>query len=253
MVTLVPESERPWLLRQWMEHKLPAAVVLLLTVIPLFVWGGPWAALIFIIPACWVVIEVLKKADQVDRRACHTPVLSMLAMLLGGMGAGLLLLEQPLGRELIVLGAAGTFCNDIGAELSGKLWVWIGEKRHKVRKKVFPEVSQNKTVGGTVGGLVCGTSATVAAFLLVDEYWEALPLWVVPLAVIVPPLAVFGDWVESRAKRALGIKDFWATLGKHGGFCDRIDAISMVLIGVLAYYSIVRLMLWLYGLLVSVA
>jgi len=91
------------------------------------------------------------------------------------------------------------------------------------RTKLLPTVSPNKTMEGSVWGLIGGTGVGVA-FLS----------WQVPsanLAVICLSclLASFftqiGDLFESLIKRYSGVKDSGSLLPGHGGILDRIDGL----------------------------
>ncbi|MEL7058863.1 MAG: phosphatidate cytidylyltransferase [Acidobacteriota bacterium] len=103
------------------------------------------------------------------------------------------------------------------------------------RHKLAPRISPNKTIEGSIGGLLFAIGGAAA--------WS---LWrlgeVVPGLLLVAALtalaAQIGDLVESLFKRGAGIKDSAQTLPGHGGVYDRVDAILLAapvfLAGVLA-------------------
>lgn len=91
------------------------------------------------------------------------------------------------------------------------------------KRPIFPMVSPNKTIEGTVGGAI----VTVVAMSVLNVYWLQLPIRASVLAPVVIFFAIFGDFVESYMKRKLGIKDSGKILPGHGGVLDRIDSIYL--------------------------
>ena len=104
--------------------------------------------------------------------------------------------------------------NDTGAYFSGKL---LG------KTKLFPRVSPNKTVEGSVGGLLL-------AFIIISIYYkffvkaEYTYFWWLMFTLIISIAGILGDLIESQIKRNLGVKDSGSILPGHGGFLDRFDA-----------------------------
>ena len=102
------------------------------------------------------------------------------------------------------------------------------------RHKLFPRVSPGKTWEGAIGGLL-------AAWLIGSLFrWGWMPfmtwteVWV--MALLIGVAGPLGDLVESRFKRAVGIKDSGHILPGHGGVLDRFDA--MLFVAPLAYLFI---------------
>ncbi|TPV97283.1 MAG: phosphatidate cytidylyltransferase [Myxococcales bacterium FL481] len=126
-------------------------------------------------------------------------------------------LESPgAGWLLVALGIA--FLSDTVAYAFGRMFG---------RHPLYPQVSPNKTVEGSVGGLVGGCLATFGlgmAWLVPGLHWShALVLGVLGSAV-----GQCGDLVESAIKRTYGVKDSGSVLPGHGGMLDRIDALLFV-------------------------
>ena len=105
--------------------------------------------------------------------------------------------------------------------------VWIGDSAalyvgHSLgRKKLYPEVSPNKTVEGAIGSVIGGCAAGFAASRL-------FPLGISPataagLGLLMGITAVAGDLVESMFKRDAGVKDSSNVLPGHGGILDKLD------------------------------
>lgn len=101
------------------------------------------------------------------------------------------------------------------------------------RTKLFPSVSPKKTVEGTVGGFVF---SLVAAYLM-SKYEPNISLgqWLI-LASVIVLTGSLGDLVESKMKRAAGVKDSGAILPGHGGMLDRLD--SLVFAAPFAYLTL---------------
>lgn len=55
----------------------------------------------------------------------------------------------------------------------------------------------------------------------------AVPVWFEGICVGISLWAItaLGDLVGSKVKRILEVKDYGASLGPHGGFMDRLDAL----------------------------
>ena len=104
------------------------------------------------------------------------------------------------------------------------------------KRKLIPGISPNKTVAGSVAGII--TSAVFAvAIPLVFEMADAritgvegaaqlAPLWAFAIFGIVAGLiSQLGDLTASLVKRYCGIKDYGKIFPGHGGMMDRLDAI----------------------------
>lgn len=101
---------------------------------------------------------------------------------------------------------------DSFSQITGQLWG---------RKKLFPEISPKKTVGGLVGGALV---ALISSYLLKDLYsGETLDALVLAVGVIL--FAFAGDLSASFYKRKFGVKDFSNLIPGHGGLLDRFDSL----------------------------
>lgn len=101
------------------------------------------------------------------------------------------------------------------------------------RNKLFPRVSPKKTIEGALGGLVF---ALAAAYFLAKYEPIISPLQWVLLAAIIVFAGGLGDLVESKLKRAAGVKDSGAILPGHGGMLDRLD--SLIFAAPFAYLTL---------------
>lgn len=131
----------------------------------------------------------------------------------GGAAAVSILALEPGGMALLIGTVAVTAADDVAAYFVGTS---IG--RHKLAPSISPNKSWEGFVGGALAALAVGAAVgSVVAELTVLEG--------VVLGAIVSVAAPFGDLVESRFKREVGIKDSSHLLPGHGGMLDRIDAI----------------------------
>jgi len=89
------------------------------------------------------------------------------------------------------------------------------------RRKIAPDVSPSKTVGGFVGGVATATAIGAAL-------WWATPFTPWQAAGFAFAICLFGfagGLVASAIKRDRGVKDFGALLAGHGGILDRVDSL----------------------------
>jgi phosphatidate cytidylyltransferase len=126
----------------------------------------------------------------------------------------ILLYQLDQGSWWIIYTLAATMIGDAAAYYTGR---FLG------RRPLAPAVSPKKTKEGLWGGLVgAGLAGGVVGLI-------ALPVPVHEAALVGVGLGAWGtvgDLFESVLKRASGVKDSGQLLMGHGGFLDRLDAIS---------------------------
>jgi phosphatidate cytidylyltransferase len=133
-------------------------------------------------------------------------------------GVALTVERGPAGAALVAAVAVGCAGSDVAAFFFGKRFG---------RTPLAPRLSPNKTRAGLVGNFVGAAIALlVAAPVLVPLVgWAGLA----GLALIVAVGAVWGDLLESAAKREFGVKDAGTWLPGFGGILDRVDSLLLAL------------------------
>ncbi|MEA3369163.1 MAG: phosphatidate cytidylyltransferase [Candidatus Ratteibacteria bacterium] len=134
----------------------------------------------------------------------------------GWMPAHLLALKSlPDGNNLVFFVFAVTWLGDALAYFVGSLFG---------RHKLIASISPNKTVEGTIAGVL---GSILAAFLFFEIFKLPLEhrLFYLTAGFIVGVVAVFGDLSESLLKRSTRIKDASTIIPGHGGILDRFDSI----------------------------
>lgn len=91
------------------------------------------------------------------------------------------------------------------------------------KKKLYKEVSPNKTVAGAFGSIIGGMlSAALLGSLLLKN--TGIP-WLVLTGGVVGAVTIVGDLVESMFKRDAGVKDSGSLIPGHGGILDKLDGV----------------------------
>ncbi len=90
------------------------------------------------------------------------------------------------------------------------------------KKKLCPSISPNKTVEGSIGGIL-GSLILVVVYAYIVHIPVSLKLLI--LSIVSSIISQTGDLIASRIKRITGIKDFGFIMPGHGGVLDRFDSI----------------------------
>lgn len=101
---------------------------------------------------------------------------------------------------------------------------FIGRKLGK--RKLWPEISPNKTVEGFIGGIVCAVIVAILFILFSDI--DASMIKLVFVTIVLSIFGQVGDLVESALKRHYNVKDSGTILPGHGGILDRFDSLLFV-------------------------
>ena len=97
------------------------------------------------------------------------------------------------------------------------------------RRKLLPNTSPNKTLGGALGAVVLTSllAAGIGHYVFLDTPLDRT-LHLLVLGLIISVLGQCGDLVISSIKRDLGVKDMADVIPGHGGLLDRFDSLLLV-------------------------
>ena len=122
-----------------------------------------------------------------------------------------------LERSLILIAVMISVTTDAFAFFAGKV---LG------RNKIFPTISPNKTLEGTIGGIV--SSVVINSLMITLIFQNSLKtfdaIMLTLMIFICAVAAVFGDLLISSIKRQANLKDTGSLIPGHGGLLDRIDS-----------------------------
>ncbi len=93
------------------------------------------------------------------------------------------------------------------------------------KHKLAPVISPNKTVEGSIGGIICAVigSMVIGWYLGLEWYLSFIA------GLLCTIFAQIGDLSESLIKRDAGVKDSGDILPGHGGFLDRCDSFILTI------------------------
>jgi len=122
-----------------------------------------------------------------------------------------------LERSLILVAVLISVITDAFAFFTGKAFG---------RKKIFPNISPNKTLEGTIGGVVLSVVInSLLIILIIQNSLMAFNTLTLVFVLFISSLAsVFGDLLISSIKRQADLKDTGSLIPGHGGLLDRIDS-----------------------------
>ncbi|MGO1059845.1 phosphatidate cytidylyltransferase [Planococcus sp. FY231025] len=122
------------------------------------------------------------------------------------------------GLAFVVYALLVVWFTDSGAYFTGRK---IG------KRKLWPEISPNKTIEGFVGGIIWAIAVALVLNYFVDLDKSILIIVIVTIAASI--FGQLGDLVESALKRHFNVKDSGHILPGHGGILDRFDSILFVM------------------------
>ncbi len=189
--------------------------------------------MVLMIPFCafFLLIELYLNRDQPFAHVGLTFLGLIYIVLPFGLLSYLLFLPDEQYNSQLVLGIfVFLWTSDSAAYVVG---------RSMGRTKLFERISPNKTIEGSVGGILAS---------LILGFW-VMPIWCPSLtaaqwlvvAALVSVAGVYGDLLESLLKRSFDRKDSGSLLPGHGGVLDRFD--SLILSAPLVY-AYLRLVHW---------
>ncbi|MGM8211720.1 phosphatidate cytidylyltransferase [Virgibacillus sp. W0430] len=95
------------------------------------------------------------------------------------------------------------------------------------KRKLWPVISPNKTIGGAIGGIVLALITAIVFQFIYPFTMNAFEI--AGIAILISIVGQVGDLVASACKRYYEIKDFGHILPGHGGILDRLDSLLFVL------------------------
>jgi phosphatidate cytidylyltransferase len=193
--------------------------IILLTFASADHWDGFFHALVSLVTSLIVIVAL---ANDEPKGYIQRVALGVFAFLLFGVCLGHFgsfandRFRQPLMLAIILL----VQMNDVFAYCTGKLFG---------HRKLCPNTSPNKTIGGALGAAILTTAATAGIFHCIFKGAE-IDRWphLMGMGLLLSLSGQWGDLVMSSIKRDLGIKDMAALIPGHGGLLDRFDSLLFV-------------------------
>lgn len=143
---------------------------------------------------------------------------SLFGALYVGIGFYYLIETRLAGIEYVVYALLVIWSTDTGAYFTGRK---VG------KRKLWPDISPNKTIEGSVGGIL---SAVIFACLFHFFFPIASSYsYLIVVTIIASIIGQLGDLAASAIKRHYDVKDSGKLLPGHGGILDRFDSLLFVL------------------------
>lgn len=195
----------------------------LLAIVSLGYW--PVIALIAIVTFVCIleIVSFFKSVEEESIRIYAAVSTQMFIVMIGAQNAARVLNEH--GVWLIMVIASAVYAENAAAQIFGKRFG---------RTKLFPRYSPKKTVAGAIWGWIIGSIVGVGFLGLAWQFGgvrdQIAADWKKWLAIIIiaPSLAEIGDWLESRLKRIVGVKDSGEIIASHPRKLTRIVGLSAV-------------------------
>jgi len=190
-------------------------VAVLLFVLPWDEWGVQAPSVLLLL---WILAFLLLAMTVITKN--KTTIDGAALMLLGALyvGYGFAAMDQVRriegdGLFWTLLSITCIVASDVGAYFFGKAFG---------RRKLWPSISPNKTIEGSLGGILLALVAA-AAYSFADPEIITIGKAVI-IGIVAAVAGQFGDLIQSAYKRVRGIKDTGALLPGHGGVLDRCDS-----------------------------
>lgn len=143
----------------------------------------------------------------------------VLVSLYVGMGFQNLVVARSAGLALLLFAFFVVWATDIGAYMFG---------RRFGNRKLWPDISPNKTVEGALGGILSAVVVAIIFVIAMPGIFQHNLVTMIIFTIIFSIVGQFGDLVESAIKRHYGVKDSGKILPGHGGILDRFDSMLFV-------------------------
>ncbi len=174
-------------------------------------------ALVYFIVMLFLGLSVISKNTYTIEEAAYP----ILAMLYAGVGFESFALARSSSVVVLFFGLFIVWATDIGAYMIG---------RQYGNRKLWPEISPNKTIEGALGGIACALAIAIVYLLVfpANTFFGHSYFVMIGLTIVLSIIGQFGDLVESAIKRHFGVKDSGTILPGHGGILDRFDSMIFV-------------------------
>jgi phosphatidate cytidylyltransferase len=177
----------------------------------------PWlVGGVVLVGAVWPVIRADTGRAMRDLGMAAVGVAMISVLLAHGVALGVE--HGEAGIALVLALAVACAFSDVGAFVAGKTFG---------KTPLAPHLSPNKTREGVYGNIV-GAAVGLIPFLP-----AIVPTFGAPFCAVLVPLvaagSLWGDLLESAAKREAGVKDTGHWLPGFGGILDRIDSLLVTM------------------------
>lgn len=175
-----------------------------------------FASSLFMVLTIIFAVSVLSEGKVPIDKACVA--FTTCAYVITGFISVIALRRAPNGIYLYLLPFIVPWFSDTFAYLCGRLFG---------RHKLIPSVSPNKTIEGSIGGLVFGIGGCVGYGVLLSNFTNSpIHIWVFAvLGFFISVASQIGDLIFSLIKRRYGLKDYGFIFPGHGGVLDRFDSV----------------------------
>lgn len=95
------------------------------------------------------------------------------------------------------------------------------------KRKLWPAISPNKTIGGALGGIF--TAIIVGVIFQVIQPFHYSLSTIILITLVISVMGQMGDLAASAIKRHYEVKDAGRIFPGHGGILDRLDSLIFVL------------------------
>ena len=174
-------------------------------------------------------VSVLSEGKVPVDKACVSFVTC--SYVVTGFISVVVLRRAPHGAYLYLLPFIVPWLSDTFAYFCGRLFG---------KHKLIPSVSPNKTVEGSIGGIVFGIAGCVGYGIAMSKIFDvAIHVWVFAvLGFLISVASQIGDLIFSLIKRRYGIKDYGFIFPGHGGVLDRFDSVVTTAPLILVVYEL---------------
>ncbi|WP_112180875.1 MULTISPECIES: phosphatidate cytidylyltransferase [Paraliobacillus] len=196
-------------MKKMTQYPIPTAFTLLLLWTLLFDFKIDKSEIMLIIVLLLLSYTVLVK----NKFTFEDAGFLLLSAMYIGLGFYYFIETQQAGLEFIFYGIVIILATDTGAYFFGKAFG---------KRKLWPEISPNKTIEGALGGIFLACVVAVIFQLIAPVHSSILIVLLVTIFASI--FGQVGDLVESAFKRYYNVKDSGKILPGHGGILDRFDS-----------------------------